>query len=199
MDLQRRIERMTIRASGWAVTLTLFAAFGAGCGSSNDSTGTGGAGGGGGGAAGGSGGQTLYAKYGAAIPKVVDDAVAGVLADCAISPYFAVVGTSGHDTADRIKSCLRLQFTVLMGGPGTYPGVNDMGQTCVSMAAIHAGLGIPGAVFDKFVADLGGVLAADGVSMADVSTIAGAVMGTKTDIVSSAPVDKSACDAGASD
>ena len=86
-----------------------------------------------------------------------------------------------------------------MGGPGTYPGVNDMGQTCESMAAIHAGLGIPGPVFDKFVADLGGVLAADGVSAADVSTIAGAVMGTKTDIVASTPVEKSACDAGASD
>lgn len=185
---------MTFKASGWPVTLALLAAFGAGCGSSNDSSAAGGAGGGSD-----AGGRTLYAKYGSAIPKVVDDAVASVLADCEISPYFAVVGTSGHDTVDRIKSCLRLQFTVLMGGPGAYPGMNDKGQLCVSMAAIHAGLGIPEAVFDKFVVDVGEALSADGLSVDDVSTVATAVAGTKADIVSSAPVEQSACDAGASD
>ena len=82
-----------------------------------------------GGGGGGAGGQTLYQKYGAAIPTVVDDAVAGVLADCEIAPYFAVVGQPGHDSVARLKSCLRLQFTVLMGGPGSYPGVNDQGDT----------------------------------------------------------------------
>lgn len=162
----------------------------------NNATGTGGTAGG---AAGGAGGgqATLYEKYGAAIPKVVDDAVTGLLADCEIAPYFAVVGTSGHDSVARLKSCLRLQFTALFGGPATYPGVNDEGDTCVDMAAIHAGLGIPGAVFDKFVMDFGGVLKADGVADADIATIAAAVTGLKTQIVSSTPVDHSACDGGA--
>ncbi|MFL5305956.1 MAG: group 1 truncated hemoglobin [Polyangia bacterium] len=152
---------------------------------------------GGSGAAGTSGAPTLYDKYGAAIPKVVDDAVAGVLADCEIAPYFAVVGTSGHDSVARLKSCLRLQFTALFGGPATYPGVNDEGDTCVDMTAIHAGLGIPGPVFDKFVMDFGGVLKADGVADADIATIAGAVTGIKTQVVSATPVAKSACDGGA--
>ncbi|HSS40818.1 MAG TPA: group 1 truncated hemoglobin [Polyangia bacterium] len=152
---------------------------------------------GGSGAAGTSGAPTLYEKYGAAIPKVVDDAVAGVLADCEIVPYFAVVGTSGHDSVARLKSCLRLQFTALFGGPATYPGVNDEGDTCVDMAAIHAGLGIPGPVFDKFVMDFGGVLKADGVADADIATIAGAVTGIKSQVVSTTPVTKSACDGGA--
>ncbi len=48
------------------------------------------------------------------------------------------------------------------------------------MTAIHAGLGIPGPVFDKFVMDFGGVLKADGVADADIATIAGAVTGIKT-------------------
>ena len=55
--------------------------------SSGDSAGMGGASGTAGGSGGAGGGADagygpLYVKYGAAIPKVVDDAVAGVLADC---------------------------------------------------------------------------------------------------------------------
>ena len=138
---------------------------------------------------GGAAGQTLYQKYGTAIPTVVDDAVAGVLADCEIAPYFAVVGTTGHDSVARLKSCLRLQFTVLFGGPGSYPGVNDQGDTCADMASSHAGLGIPGAVFDKFVMDFGGVLKADGVADPDITTIATAVTGLKAQIVSTTPVE----------
>ena len=142
--------------------------------------------------------QSLYLKYGGAptVAKVVDDAVAGVLMDCQLAPYFAVVGTTGHDTPDELKSCLRLQFTALMGGPATYPGVNDLGQTCVDMKTIHTGLGIPGAAFDRFIMDLGGVLKTDGVSDADITTLAGALQGTMTDIVSPTPVVKSSCDAG---
>lgn len=169
----------------------------AGCGSSSSSgTDGGGAGTGGGGGTGG-GSKTLYEKYGAAIPKVVDDAVAGVLADCQIAPYFAVVGTTGHDSVARLKSCLRLQFTALFGGPATYPGKNDQGDTCVSMTASHAGLEIPGEVFDRFVMDFGGVLKADGVADEDIATIATGVTGLKAEIVSATPVTKSACDGGA--
>jgi hypothetical protein len=168
-----------------------------GCSSSSNASGAGGAGGT---AAGGAGGApSLYTKYGAAIPQVVDDAVTGLLADCSIAPYFAVVGTTGHDSVARLKSCLRLQFTVLFGGPGAYPGLDDNGDTCASMKDIHTGLQIPGDVFDKFVTDFGGVLKADGVADADITTIATAVMGLKTDIVSPTPVEKSTCDAGTPD
>lgn len=166
--------------------------------SSGESTGTGGASGAGGAAAD-AGYGPLYVKYGAAIPKVVDDAVAGVLADCVETPYFAVVGTSGHDSVARIKSCLRLQFTAVMGGPATYPGVNDMGDTCADMQSIHNGLGIPAEVFDKFVMDLGGVLIADGVSQEDVGTIAAAVAPLKGQIVAATPVTHNACDGGTAD
>ena len=152
----------------------------------NDGTATGGAGGT-------AGEGALYVKYGAAIPQVVDDAVAGLTADCELAPYFAVVGTTGHDSVARLKSCLRLQFTALFGGPATYPGVNDEGDTCVSMTAIHTGLEIPADKFDRFVTDFGAVLKADGVADADITTIATAVMGLQSQIVSSAPVEKSSC------
>jgi hypothetical protein len=191
------MNKITGLGAAAAVALATMMTAGAGCGSSTPAaTGAGGAGGSG---AGGVGGATLYTKYGAAIPKVVDDAVTGLLGDCSIAPYFAVVGTPGHDSVARLKSCLRLQFTVLFGGPGTYPGKNDEGDTCESMAAIHAGLGIPGPVFDKFVMDFGGVLATDGVDSADITTIANAVTGLKTAIVATTPVEKTACTDGGAD
>ena len=178
-----------------AVALAVVMSGGACGSSSNGTTGTGGSSGGTGGAA---GEGALYVKYGAAIPQVVDDAVAGLTADCELAPYFAVVGTTGHDSVARLKSCLRLQFTALFGGPATYPGVNDEGDTCVSMTAIHTGLEIPADKFDRFVTDFGAVLKADGVADADITTIATAVMGLQAQIVSSAPVEKSTCtDAGA--
>jgi hypothetical protein len=190
------MQRFRSSLGGLAIVgAALVSAAVAACSSDANNAGAGGAGGSGGGGT--SGGQTLYQKYGTAIPKVVDDAVAGVLADCEIAPYFAVVGTAGHDSVARLKSCLRLQFTVLFGGPGTYPGTNDQGDTCADMASIHAGLGIPSAVFDKFIVDFGGVLAADGVAPADIQTIATAVTGLKSQIVSTAPVEKTACDGGA--
>jgi hypothetical protein len=198
---------------GLAVGLAVAAVAGGGCSSSSSpADGGGGAGAGGkggaGGAAGGTGGaggaggaaQTLYQKYGAAgIAQVVSDAANGLLADCEISPYFAVVGTAGHDSAARLESCLRLQFHALFGDPAaTYPGVNDEGDTCVSMTAIHAGLDLPSDAFDRFMVDFGGVLAADGITTADITTIAAAVTSLKPMIVSSTPVEKpSVCDAGA--
>ena len=210
-----RNPRGPIPALRLALLLGVASLVALGCSSSNSSTpgtggkggtGTGGANGGGvtagtGGAsaAGGAGGApvSLYTKYGAAIPQVVNDAVTGLLADCTEAPYFSVVNMPGHDSVARLKSCLRLQFTVLMGGPGVYPGVNDEGDTCESMTDVHAGLGIPGAVFDKFVVDLGAVLAADGVAPADVTTIATAVAPLKTQIVQTPTVTYNACDAGA--
>jgi hypothetical protein len=190
---------------GWLAGALVVSLFGA-CSSSSNSSGTGGSGGGGtvgatggaaglaaGGAGGAAGEGVLYIKYGTAIPKVVDDAVAGLTADCELAPYFAVVGTAGHDSVARLKSCLRLQFTALFGGPATYPGVNDEGDTCVSMTVIHTGLEIPADKFDRFVTDFGAVLKADGVADADIATIATAVMGLQSQVVSSTPVEKSSC------
>jgi hypothetical protein len=203
--MKTRFERFSMVTVGsLAVAAVVVAALAAGCDdNASKAAGAGGSGGAGTGIGGasGDGGQTLFAKYGGAptVAKVVDDAVSGLLADCELTPYFAVVGQSGHDSADRLKSCLRLQFTALMGGPATYPGVDDRGETCVDMRAIHAGLGIPGHVFDKFMVDLAGVLAADGVSAPDIATMAAALNGIKGDVTSASPVEKSACDAGSGD
>ena len=194
---------MTTMRMGKLAALAICGALGtmagstAGCSSSSNNHSDGGTGGTGG--AGGAGGATtLYAKYGGApaVAKIVNDAVTGVLADCELSPYFAIVGTDGGDSAARLESCLRLQFTALLGGPATYPGVNDEGDTCVDMMTIHQNLGIPVSAFDKFITDLGAVLAANNVQPADITTIAGALSGLQTQVVSVTPVVKSACDGG---
>lgn len=137
--------------------------------------------------------QSLYDKYGGAptVVKVVDDAVAGLLADCTQAPYFAGVNTAAK--VSKLKGCLVLQFTVLLGGPGTYPGKNANGDTCSDMKTIHTGLGIPSAVFDQFVADLVGVLKKDGVTDADIATLAPTVLGYKSDIVAATPILHNAC------
>jgi truncated hemoglobin YjbI len=139
--------------------------------------------------------QTLFAKYGGAatVRKLVDDAVTGLLADCNIAPYFAGLGKPGNATADRVKSCLRLQFTALLGGPATYPGRNDQGDMCVDMATAHRNVGIPGPVFDRFISDLAAVLKADGVSDADINAVAPVLVGLKSQVVSANPVTFNAC------
>jgi truncated hemoglobin YjbI len=128
---------------------------------------------------------TLFEKYGGAptIAKVVDDAVVGLLADPVVAPFFAGVGQPGNSSPERLKSCLRLQFTAVFGGPATYPGRNDRGDMCVDMVAAHRNLGITGPVFDRFITDLAGVLKADGVSDADIATVAPVLTGLKSQIV----------------
>jgi truncated hemoglobin YjbI len=136
-------------------------------------------------------GGSLYDKYGGqpTIQKVVDDAVTGVLADPVVAPFFGFIGQPGHDSADRLKSCLDLQFTALFGGPATYPGISHFrsappeGYQCEDMRAAHNGLNIPGNVFDKFVADLTGVMKADGVSDADIATLAPQLAAIRTPTV----------------
>ena len=126
----------------------------------------------------------------AAISKVVDDAATGLLADPKVAPYFAVVGTAGHDSVDRLKACLRLQFSALFGGPFVYPGkVSADGGTvtCDDMVTAHADLGIPSCVFDQFITDAAAVLKADGVPDAYIARVAPTLVGTKSDIVSKTP------------
>jgi len=129
--------------------------------------------------------QTLYEKYGGAptVAKVVDDAVVGLVADPVVAPFFAGLGQPGNSSPERLKSCLRLQFTAVFGGPATYPGRNDRGDMCVDMIAAHRNLGITGPVFDRFITDLAGVLKADGVSDADIATVAPVLTGLKSQVV----------------
>ena len=128
---------------------------------------------------------SLFTKYGGAptIRKVVDDAVTGLLADSVEAPFFASLGQPGRDTPDRLKSCLRLQFTAVFGGPATYPGVDDLGDACRDMTAAHANVGVTGPIFDRFITDLTAVLKADGVSDADIAMIAPTLTGLRSPIV----------------
>jgi hypothetical protein len=156
--------------------------------------------------------QTLYDKYGGAptIQKVVSDAGAALLADCVENPFFTTTinfdnvdvdgnghGANGHDTLDRLESCLVSQFTAAFGGPSSYsgsatvtgvPSLANPSQTynCEDMTTAHTGLGIPPAVFDQFITDVGSVLASNGVQEQDITTVATALMGFKPNIV--APV-----------
>lgn len=128
---------------------------------------------------------TLYDKYGGAptVRKVVDDAVVALLADPIQAPFFAGVGQPGNASPERLKSCLRLQFTAVLGGPATYPGRNDQGDMCRDMTSAHANLAITGPVFDRFITDLAAVLKADGVSDADIAVVAPVLVGLKSSIV----------------
>jgi hypothetical protein len=130
-------------------------------------------------------------KAPAAVSKVVDDAVTGLLADPKEAPYFAVVGKPGHDSVGRLKACLRLQFSAVLGGPYTYPGTvqaDGTTQTCEDMVAAHADLGIPGCVFDQFMTDLAAVMKQDGVPDAYIGRVAPTLVGLKPSIVAKAPV-----------
>jgi hypothetical protein len=126
----------------------------------------------------------------AAVSKVVDDAVSGLLADPKEAPYFSGVGTAGHDSVDRLKACLRLQFSAVLGGPFSYPGnvtADGKTQTCDDMVAAHSDLGIPGCVFDQFITDAAAVLKADGLSDAYIARVAPTLTGLKSSVVSASP------------
>lgn len=126
-----------------------------------------------------------------AIAKVLDDAVAGLLADPKEAPYFAVVGQPGHDSVQRLKACLNRQFDAVFGGPYTYPSqVSADGGTvtCEDMRTAHADLGIPGCVFDQFMTDAAAVMKQDGVPDSYISRVAPVLVGLKGDIVSKTPV-----------
>ena len=127
----------------------------------------------------------------AAVSKVVDDAVSGLLADPKEAPYFANIGKPGHDSRDRLKACLRLQFNAVLGGPYSYPGnvsADGTTQTCEDMKTAHSDIGIPGCVFDQFMTDLAAVMKGDGVPDAYINRVAPTLVGLKPDIVSSKPV-----------
>lgn len=138
--------------------------------------------------------QSLYDKYGGAptVAKIVDELTVVVVSDCVTAPYFTdILARPGGP--ERLKSCLRLQFTALLGGPAAYPGQADLGQACRDMPSSHAGLGITPTVFDKFVLDIVGVLRINGFGEKDIDSVAPALVALKPQIVSANPRVFNAC------
>lgn len=127
----------------------------------------------------------------AAVSKVVNDAVGGLLADPKEAPYFANLGKPGHDTANRLVACLNLQFKAVLGGPYSYPDMvtaDGTTQMCDDMTVAHGDVGIPGCVFDQFITDLAAVLQQDGLSAAYINRVAPTLVGLKPSIVSMSPL-----------
>jgi hypothetical protein len=144
-----------------------------------------------------SGTTTLYERLGkkAGITTAVDAIVAQELMDPEVASYFFFQVTSnadggpppvsGHPSAPQIKACLVNQLGAATGGPEQYPGVpsDNLGWQCRNMTVAHATLGIPNAVFNKFITIAATVLKSAGVSDADIATIGGALTTMKGQVV----------------
>jgi hypothetical protein len=158
-------------------------------------------------------GSTLYSRLGghAGIRAAINAIVAQELMDPDIKTYFfnqvAVPVPAGHPTADQIEECFTDLLANIAGGPEVYPQTvvtlddagNDAGSfLCRDMVTIHQPLKISGGTFDSFVMIAGGVLtSAMGTgpytyTTDDITTIGGALVGTKSSIV-----DTNLADAGA--
>lgn len=133
---------------------------------------------------------SLFEKYGGypTVKKINDQVGAALAVDPVTAPFLVVVGQPGHDTFDKLLSCLDLQFSSLLGGPYAYPetshfrGAPAEGYTCVDMRTIHTGLNISNEAFDRFTVILADVLKKNGVEDADITTIGSAVNGLKDDV-----------------
>jgi hypothetical protein len=130
---------------------------------------------------------SLYSRLGgnAGIKTAVGAIVAEELKDPEIASYFfnqvKTPVPAGRPTADQIKACLVNQLGSVAGGPEAYPGVpaDNEGFQCRDMVTSHKGLGIPGGVFDKFVAIAAGVIKGAGVADADIGVIGGVLNSTR--------------------
>jgi hypothetical protein len=145
---------------------------------------------------------TIYSRLGghAGIRAAVNAIVAMELADPDISTYFfnqvASPIPAGHPNADQIEQCFADLVGAAVGGAGeSYPpsgGVSDDAGTFMcraDMMAIHAPLRISGGTFDKFIAIAGAELTALGVCPADINTLAGALVGEKSAVVTPSLAD----------
>ena len=140
-------------------------------------------------------GGTLYSRLGgrAGIATAVDAIVAQELMDPEIASYFYFQVTNGssgmppvdgHPNVAQLKSCLVNQLANAAGGTEQYPGTpaDNMGWQCRNMTASHAGLNIPGSVFDRFVTIAAGVLTSAGVAPADIAVIGGVLNSTRSQV-----------------
>ena len=132
----------------------------------------------------------LYGRLGAhaGIRTAVNAIVGQELMDPEIASFFANVGQPGHPTADQIEECFTNLLGKAAGGAEAYPTTVD-GFTCRDMKTSHAGLHIPGAVFDKFVAIAAGVLKTAGVADDDIVTVGGVLNGMKPLIIDAVTSD----------
>ena len=131
---------------------------------------------------------TLYERLGKkeGIAKALTAIVDAALMNPDVASYFFFQVQdpvpAGHPTRAQIEECLTLQLSAAAGGPETYPATVSGGFTCRSMAAAHAGLGIPPGTFDDFVTIAAGVLKGAGVADEDIGTIGTVLVGTKADV-----------------
>ncbi len=137
---------------------------------------------------------TLYDRLGKrdGIAKAVKDVVEGPMGEAAdpqILSYFGIrTGHQGGDpTLGVVEDCFTQFVAKAAGGPEAYPftstAMGSNGFVCRDMANSHTGLGITSAAFQKFVSIAAAKLSAAGVSMADLQTLGGALLGTASDIV----------------
>ena len=130
---------------------------------------------------------TLYDRLGknAGIKSFIDTLVAEEVKDPDIASFFVFNdGTkAGHPSVGQIKECLVILLGSLTGGPEKYPAAVSGGFMCRDMKTTHAGSHIPSGVFDKFITIGGAVMKKAGLNDADIKTIAGALVGTKPDVV----------------
>ncbi|MBX7099132.1 MAG: hypothetical protein K1X89_15585 [Myxococcaceae bacterium] len=148
--------------------------------------GTGSTGGGTGGSGGGSA-QTLCEKYGGAdtIKTVVTTKVVPEFAgDCRIQRHFTTLpGTQ----LTHVVECLTTQVQELFGCAGkVYAGSKDTaGVACRDMKTAHANLGLTAGDFNALIEDTVAGLQKAGVAAADINAAAPALLGMRSDIVSS--------------
>lgn len=130
---------------------------------------------------------TLYERLGKidGIRGAVKAIVVEELKDPNIASYFFFQVVKGEKpTPADIEECLSNQLAAAAGGPEKYPLTIPSGYVCRGdMKAIHDRLHIPGATFDKFIEIAGKVLTAAKVAPADITTVAGVLVGTKGQIV----------------
>ena len=140
---------------------------------------------------------TKYGGYGT-VEVVIADLVATLVADCRISRFFTTLSDAAvHHLGD----CLVKQVAVLMRCPGIRYDVDNDGADCRDMATAHKGLSIRQGDFDALVEDLVAVLRKDGVTTADIDSLAPTILALAPDIVTnSAPGNGHAvCDASSPD
>jgi hypothetical protein len=142
---------------------------------------------------------TLYGRLGghAGIRAAVNAITAQEILDPDIASYFvfqAGAPANDHPTVDQIEECFTDYIGSLkaVGGPETYPTTvtADGGMfACRDMMAIHAPFNITGGTFDKFIAIAGEVLQENGVSNADLMTLASALESTKMQVAGATVYD----------
>jgi hypothetical protein len=142
---------------------------------------------------------TLYGRLGghAGIRAAVNAIVAQEVLDPDIASFFVFQGgapANDHPTVDQIEECFTdfIAAQKAVGGTETYPTTvtADGGMfACRDMMAIHAPFNISGGTFDKFIAIAGEVLQENGVSNADLTTLAAALESTKMQVAGATVYD----------